>query len=261
MRKISVTLLIAILAVSCFASIIGQVLAQSTTPTPSSTTNTPPAIRWMRYHGAVTQWGNTEYKGSITVNAKTALAPTPMFRPWVTVDAFWSNEPPFPATKPTGQGQYTFTHYNARLIMLQSIRKQNDMILNVTGLWNVNKIKITTDFDQSGAPVKTVREVTSIVNQAKGQLHITPDWKKFEIIIDGVDPLQGIQRSMMASTKIINPFSFGAGPTPSVKDLMQVMGSFRAIPGLANYVPELDYNKDSKIDLADLTTVAANMAK
>ena len=42
-------------------------------------------------------------------------------------------------------------------------------------------------------------------------------------------------------------------------DLMQVLGSFRSIPGLPKYNPDLDYNKDSKIDLADLTTVAANM--
>lgn len=32
---------------------------------------------------------------------------------------------------------------------------------------------------------------------------------------------------------------------------------FRAIPGFSNYNPDLDCNKDSKIDLADLTTVAS----
>jgi hypothetical protein len=64
---------------------------------------------------------------------------------------------------------------------------------------------------------------------------------------------------MRTTTNRINPFSFGVGPTATRSDLMQVLGSFRSMPGLPNYNPDLDCNKDSKIDLADLTTVAANM--
>ena len=213
----------------------------------------------MRYHGAVTQWGSDSYHGSITVNAKTANAPPPVFKPWVTVDAFWSNQPPFPSTKPTGQGQFTFTSYNAKLVMLMSIRKQADFVVNVTGLWNIDKVKITTQFDQNGAPINTVREVTPIATRAMGQLHITSDWKQFTIAVDGVDMLQGVEISMTTTTNPMNPFSFAAGPQANLGDLKQVMGSFRAIPGFGNYNPDLDCNKDAKIDLGDLTTVAANM--
>jgi hypothetical protein len=230
MRKILVPLLIVILAFSCFALLAGQTFAQTTGPTTPSPTKPPLTIRWMRYQGAIKQWGSQSYQGSVTVNTKTGNAPPTVLRPRVTVDAFWSNEPPFPSTKPTGQGQFAFTHYSARLVTLTSIRKQDDMIINITGLWNVNKIKITTEFDKTGAPVKTVRDVTSIAKQAKGQLHITSDWKKFNIIIDGVDSLQGIQISKMTTNKVMSPFSFGAGPSASLKDLMQMTGSFRAMP-------------------------------
>ncbi len=177
MRKILVPLLIVILTFSCFALLAGQAFAQTTGSTTPSPTKPPLIFRWMRYQGAIKQWGSQSYQGSVTVNTKTGNAPPTVFRPWVTVDAFWSNEPPFPSTKPTGQGQFTFTHYSARLVTLTSIRKQDDMIVNITGIWNVSKIKITTEFDKTGAPVKTVRDVTSIAKQAKGQLHITPDWK------------------------------------------------------------------------------------
>jgi hypothetical protein len=127
------------------------------------------------------------------------------------------------------------------------------------GLWNIDKVKITTKFNLNGAPINTVREITPIVTQAKGQLLITPDWKKFTIVVDGADTLQGIEISMTTTTNPMNQFSFGAGPRANIGDLMQVMGGFRAIPGFSNYNPDLDCNKDSKIDLADLTTVAANM--
>lgn len=98
-----------------------------------------------------------------------------MFFPWVTVNAFWSNQPPFPATKPTGPGEYTFTSYNAQLVQLIWICKQDDYIVNVTGLWNIENVVITTQFDQNGAPCNTTRQVAPIVTQAAGQLLITPD--------------------------------------------------------------------------------------
>ena len=257
MRKISVAILITLLAASSFAAVMAQTLPQTRSETNASTNPPPLIIRWMRYQGAITHWNGEAYRGSMTVNAKTANFPAPNFRPWVTVDAFWSNQPPFPSTKPIG-GQFTFTHYNAKLVRLLSIQRQTDLIVNIEGIWNINKVKITAEFNQNGEPINTVREVTPIVTQAKGQLGITTDWKHFTITIDD-NTLEGIQISMKTTTNMINPFSFGVGPTATRSDLMQVLGSFRSIPGLPKYNPDLDYNKDSKIDLADLTTVAANM--
>jgi hypothetical protein len=191
----------------------------------------------MRYHGAITQYGNDFHKGSITVNTKTANAPPQVFKPWVTVDAFWSNKPPFPSIKPTGQGQYSFISYHAKLVTLLSIRKQDDFIVNVTGLWNIGEVKITTQFGQNGSPINTVREVTPRAMQATGQLLITPDWKKVTIIVDGADTLQGVEISMITTTNPMNPFSFSSGPQAKLGDLMQIMGSFRAIAGLATTIP------------------------
>jgi hypothetical protein len=259
MRKISVALLVMILGASCFATVIAQVLAQTSIGPAASPVLPPPLIvRSMRYRGAITTWGSEPYKGTITVNAKTANVPPPLFKPWVTVDAFWSNEPPFPSAKPVG-GQYSFTHYEARLIKLAEIRKQTDSIVNVTGIWNVNKVKITTTFDQNGAPISTIREVTQIASQKKGQLLIPVGWKSFVIKINGIEALSGVEISMFTVTGVMSPFSYQGGPSPNLADLRQIVGCFRAVPGFANYNPELDYNKDSKIDIADLTTVAANM--
>jgi hypothetical protein len=259
MRKISAALLITLLAASCFTVLINQVVAQSTGQTNPPITPPPLIVRWMRYHGAITQWGNDIYKGSITVNAKTANVPPIIFKPWVTVDAFWFNQPPFPAVKPTGTGQYSFTSYNAHLVRLASISKQDDYIVNVTGLWNINKVIVTTQFDQTGAPINTVRDVTPLVTQAKGQMLITPDWHQFILAVTGVDSLKGVEITMATTTNPMCPFSVSGAPQTSLGDLMQVMGGFRALPGMSNYNPDLDVNKDSKIDLADLTTIAANM--
>ena len=133
------------------------------------------------------------------------------------------------------------------------------MIVNVTGFWNVQKIVTTTDFDENGVPIKTVNEVTPLAARAKGQLHISTDWKNFDISINGVDQLQGIEISMRTTTNMISPFSFEGAPKPTLQDLMRLVGCFRTVPGFAKFNAELDYNGDSKIDIADLTTVAGNM--
>ena len=258
MRKTISALLIIVLAASCFGTLIGQAIAQTSTDSTTPTTTPPLVVRWMRYRGAIIQWGSESFKGSVVVNAKTANVPPPLFKPWVTAEAFWSNEPPFPATKPTG-GQYVFTHYHARLVMLLSIRKQSDMIVNVTGFWNAQKIVTTTDFDQNGVPIKTVNEVTPLATHAIGQLHISTDWKNFDISINGIDSLQGIEISMTTTTNMMSPFSFEGAPKPTLPDLMRIVGCFRTMPGFAKFNAELDYNGDSKIDIADLTTVAGNM--
>ncbi len=261
MRKLLVALLIVVLGSCCFSTLISQTIAQTATQ-PTTDPTSPLIIRWMRFRGAINQWGDNPYQGSVTVNAKTANVPPPLFKPWVGINAVWSNEQrPFASTEKI-VGEFTYTHYNARLVLLLSIRGARanpEFDLNVTGLWNVNKIVITSKFDENGALTSTAREVTLIVTRAKGQLHITDDWKKFDINIEGVNELKGVAISMTTTTSQINPFSYQAGASATISDLIQVVRCFRAMPGFGNFLPELDYNMDSKIDLADLTTVAANV--
>lgn len=259
MRKLIVALLIVVLGVGCFASLIGQTIAQETTET-TPTTSPSIIIRWTRFRGAVTQWGSESYHGSVIVKTKTANVPPALFRPWATVDVVWSNERRPIASAPKPVGQVTYTHYNARLVRLIAIKgRQDNMNLNITGIWNANKVKITAEFDENGVLIKTVREVTPIATKAKGQLHITEGWKKFDIEIEDVETLKGNGIAMTTTTSRINPFSYEAGSTVTIKDLIQIVRCFRAMPGFGNYIRELDYNMDSKIDLADLTTLAANM--
>ncbi|MCW4031018.1 MAG: hypothetical protein NWE80_01495 [Candidatus Bathyarchaeota archaeon] len=274
MRKLTIILLITVLGASCFSAFLSQTYAQeSTEPTPSPLPP-PPIMRWTRFRGAVTQWGDDPYEGSITVNTRvpiyppetgvdpsqTTSKPPPRFRPRVTVDVFWSNERPPITMDPKPVGQVTFTHYKARLVWLIAIRgRQEAMNLNITGIWNVNMVKVTSEFDEEGVRVKTEIEVTPIVTRAKGQLRVTEDWKKFDIEIEGVDTLEGIGKGMMTTTRMMNRFSFLGGFRPTILDLFRLMRCFRTMPGFGNYNPELDYNSDSKIDVADLTTVAANM--
>lgn len=257
MRKLILALLIAVLGTCCFTVVIGQTFAQETT---EPTTPPPLIIRWTRFRGAVTQWGNDPYHGSVIVNTKTANVRPAIFRPWVAVNVLWSNEqrPIASGAKPVGE--VTYTHYTARLVWLIAIRgRQEAMNLNITGIWNVKKVEITSEFDENSVPIKTVREVTPIVTRAKGQLHITEGWKKFDIEIEGIDELKGIGIAMMTTTRMMNLFSYEGGSTATFNDLFRIVKCFRTMPGFGNYNPELDYNMDSIIDLADLTTVAANM--
>jgi len=263
MKKITGSILITILAVSCLSTLIVPTIAQTTEPQEETQPTPPPlVVRWMRFRGAVTNWGDEQYHGTVVVNARTANAPISVFKPWASVKAAWSNEerPIASPTKPVGE--VTYTHYIANLVVFQGIKgKLADPAYNlqVIGLWNVNKVVITSEFDQDGKLVKLTREITPIAKLAKGELHISDDWKKFDIQITDLEPIEGKGIGMFTTTNKINPFSFNESPKPTLADLKQIVKSYRAIPGFGNFQHELDYNSNSKIDLSDLTTVAANM--
>ena len=256
MRKTVAVTLLLVLGVSSFGGLISMVSAQGSTESINPTV----WVRWSRFRGSVTEWGSESCHGSLLMNAKTVNVPTVRYRPWASVSAVWSNEQqPFASViKPVGN--FTYTHYTAKLVWLIALRpNQEGFNLNLTGIWNVNEIKITYKFDAYGVLTKTVRRVTPIATGAKGQLLILDGWKRFSLKIDGVGTLKGGASTIKTASSDINPFSFEADPETNFQDLMEIVKCFRAMPGFGNYVPELDYNLDSKIDVADLTTVAANM--
>ena len=256
MRKAITLMLLVVLGISSFGAMINLVSAQEST----EAANPAIYVRWLRFRGRVNEWGGESYHGSLTLNAKTVNAPTVWYRQWASVRVIWSNEQRPLASDIKPIEDFTYTHYTARLVWLIAIRtKQEGFNLNLTGVWNVNQVKATYQFDDDGTLVKIIREVTPIATRAKGQLHILDGWKKFELAIEGIDTLKGVGFAMITTRATINPFSWEAGSTPTLKDLVEVVRCFRAMPGFGNYVHELDYNSDSKIDTADLTTVAANM--
>ena len=255
MRRLAVALLIVVIGTSFFSA-LNLTLAQE----PTEKVFKLPVFRWTHFRGTITEWGDEAVNGSVVVMAKTSRFSPILFRPWVTATAFWSNEPRPIVSDSKPEGEVTFTHYTARLVKLATLERNEETVdLNITGVWNVKKVSITSEFDENGVLLKTVREVTRIVTKGEGQLLITEDWKEFDVEIEGTDNVKGVQTSMRTTTRMMSPFSFGGGFVPTLKDLFHIARCFRAMPGFGNYDPELDYNDDSKIDLTDLTTVAANM--
>ena len=256
MRKTIAVLLLLILGISSLCATMSMVSAQEST----EPVNPIIRIRWLRFRARVNAYGDAPYHGSLVMNAKTVSVPTVWQRQWASVRAVWSNEQrPFASeTKPVGE--FTYTHYAANLLRLVSLKLSREEVkLNLEGVWNVNEVKITYQFDAEGVLLKSVREVTPIVTRAKGQLQILDDWKEFKLEIEDVPVLKGVGFTMITTRAMINPFSYQAGATTTLQDLTQIARVFRAMPGFGNYIPELDYNMNSKIDTADLTTVAANM--
>lgn len=256
MRKTIALVLLVILGISSFCAVINLASAQESTEPVDSVIR----VRWLRFRGRVKEWGEEAYHGFLIMNAKTVRVPTVWRRKWASVRAVWSNEQrPF-ASDTIPAGDFTYTHYTARLRRLIDLRvTRGDLNLNLTGIWNVNQVKITYEFDNEGVLIKTIREVIPIATRVEGQLHILDGWKKFELKIEDIDTLKGVGRAMIITSTRINAFSFTANASANLQDLIRITRCFRAMPGLGNYVPELDYNLDSKIDAADLTTVAANM--
>lgn len=176
---------------------------------------------------------------------------------WAEVHAFWAN--PQICVIP---GNYTF-HYtrlsNASEVKLNYMGKD----FYVLGTWNV--LKITLVYDIAGN-ITTVVEV--IANEARGELSVTDNWSDFTIDIDNVDLILGEVYFHRITSLASIPVGDISSETPGVpdgtvdiSDLVRVAKAYEDTPGIGRYDFSIDFNFDFKIDICDLTTIAANLGE
>lgn len=159
-------------------------------------------------------------------------------------------------------GNYTF--YYARLANA-SVISQNYVgrDLYILGLWTV--LKITLVYDSSGTITQVVEIIT---DNAGGELYITGGWTSLTINIR--DPNVGLitgnvyfYRVVLAGAAPIGDVSGVQTNVPDGKidiyDLVHVARAYGNTPGIGKYDFNIDLNVDFKIDIFDLTTVAANL--
>jgi hypothetical protein len=276
MKKILAVALLAIIAVSSLSFAVASTSAMGPTTGPvnrgfgwrvgswmRSGVIVPFQRSWIRLNGIVETWGSQEVNGSLSVNART-VSYNEDVRQAAFATAIWSN-----TTNVRQLGNFSYSFYVARLVNsnVSALNYENtDFFLN--GTWNVFNVSISQTIIKSGdlesgytINRQTNTNVDPIVTGAYGELNVTDNWTKFVLSINGVDPLNGLVNRARMSQMIFNKFKVSEDGTDKVSrmDLTVLAGIYGARPGWGSYDSNMDFNYNYKIDIADLTTVAANV--
>ncbi len=225
----------------------------------------PVQTSWVRVTGFINEWGATEATGMLQVHAKTALLDSSDTRQLAMASVVWSNmSRPINAIR--AKENFTYTFYSARLMNASVSTLSLDTInFFLSGTWNVHTVEsnvtiITNDKDE----ITSVRRTSNnTIIKAYGELDVTDNWTKFELTIEDIDPLTGSVVRTMTRQRQFNPFKVDVedptGNTVTKADFVTITKCYRAMPGWGNYDNKMDFNFNYKIDIADLSTVAANM--
>ena len=268
MKKIAVLVLavIAIVAVSSLSLAVNTANAKTDQSNLLGVANRPVQKSWIRINGYINQWGTTDVKGVLQTQARTALLETSDTRQLASATAIWTTNNSRPISSVKTKENFTYTFYVARLanasVSTLSTSSENSNYL-LTGTWNIytinSNVTITTNEDNEITRVH--RDSDTTVSQAYGELNVTDNWTKFQLSINGIDPLTGSVFRSMTRQVAFNPFKIidETSSKTSRADLAEVFKCYHAMPGWGSYDSRMDFNNNYKIDIADLSTVAANM--
>jgi hypothetical protein len=218
---------------------------------------------WARLNGIIETWGSQEVNGSLSINART-VSFNEEARKTAFATAIWSNTTNF-----RQRGNFSYSFYSARLVDANvSVLNFEDANLFMNGTWNVFNVSISQTIVTSGdleshytVDRQSKTDIDPIANKTYGELEVTDNWTKFVLSIDGVDELNGLVNRARMSQMIFNKFKVSEDKTSKVSriDLTILARIYGARPGWGSYDSNMDFNGNYKIDIADLTTVAANV--
>jgi hypothetical protein len=242
--------------------------------------NTTRTSGWIVANAAIVNWNGTVHE-------------------WARAHAFWSDlMRVYPMGEhPLGEDEYndtaggsffsTFSFYTAKLLNFSELsfnKTETGHDFYLLGIWNVSEITETINITWSESGNDTWTEYnrqitvtsteTPLATNANGTLVadwlVVADWMgtpwvgTFALSIDGVGTLTGFAWRGFEWMHELNICDFGDAQgnprgTVDINDLVKVARHFGEVPGFGSYDPSLDVNGDGKIDIGDLTTVAANI--
>ena len=218
---------------------------------------------WVRLNGIVETWGTQEVNGSLSVNARTINSDEHV-RQAAFATAIWSN-----TTNTKANGNFSYSFYAAKLVQAnisQADFEENDYFLN--GTWNVFNVTITQTLIKTGdlqsgytGDRHTETYTKKLATNASGALNVTDGTTTFLLSIEGIEDLTGVVGRARMAQMTFNQFKVNEDDTETVTrvDLKTLARNLGARPGWGAYDSNMDFNCNYKIDIADLSTVAANV--
>jgi hypothetical protein len=259
--------IIALFAVSS----IGLAVANAAVAGPSSmAANMQNALAqrsYIRINGIISQWGTTAVSGALQTQAGTSMRTDLSTNQLAATTAIWTTNTSRPITSIQSKQNFTYTFYEARLTntsvsTLSASSAATNYFLN--GTWNVYTVvsTVTINTNANGQITSVHRSSDTSVQKAYGELNVTDNWTKFTLSITGIDQLSGSVFASVQRQVQFNPFKVtDDSVTTAVNraDIAAVIHAYGAMPGWGNYDARMDFCGHFKIDIADLSTVAANM--
>lgn len=219
---------------------------------------------WIRMKGDVSQWGSTEVSGVLHVQARTRTHQTLDSNKVSSVTVLWTTNTSRPIDTYKAKENFTYTFYtakltNASLSTLNLDTSTNSHFLN--GTWTLSTISstITINTDENGNIIHVNRNQAISPTSAYGELSINGN--QYTLTIDGIDKLSGtVYHSIIRSWH--NPFKMSddSNSTKVTPIDVKIIGRYHgAMPGWGNYDSNMDFNNNYRIDIADISTVAAKI--
>jgi hypothetical protein len=134
----------------------------------------------------------------------------------------------------------------------------------INGTWNVFTVKSTVTIitNANGNITRVLRNQDISSQKAYGELTVTDNWNKFTLAIRGIDLLTGSVSHSMQRQMQFNAFKMTDDSVSNIvtrADIKAVAQAYGAMPGWGNYDTKMDFNGNFRVDIADISTVAANM--
>jgi len=263
MKKISIIALTitAILLVSTLSLAVNLATALQNQ---GENSNRPLQKTWVRINGVINTWGTQDVNGLLQTRARTTLLANEDTRDLTAATAIWTTNDSRPISSVRSKENFTYTFYAARLNNASvSEFSATDTDYLLTGTWNFYNTTstITVITDENNSIVRVLRDSDTKVSKAYGELSITDNWTKFTLKIEGQDELSGTVTRSLTRQAAFNRFAIIDQSATKITraDLSHLATCFRAMPGWGNYDAQMDFNGNFKIDIADLSTIAANM--
>lgn len=259
-KKSLIFAVIGILLVSSLALAVDAVMAMP--PVMANIVSKIASASWVRINGNVNQWGTTTVHGQLQTQARAAVLLNSDTKELTSATAIWTANNSRPIQSVRANENFTYVFYVARIpnasISTASV-SAGSYFLN--GTWNFAKVTsiVTIITSETGTITHIHRDQDISPMHAYGELSITGN--QYTLNINGIDQLSGsVYRSITRSW--FNPFKMtddSAGKVVTSSDVKVVAQNYGAMPGWGNYDSSMDFNNNYRVDIADISTVAANM--
>ena len=233
----------------------------------TSVSNRPVSASWIRINGVIDQWGTTDARGQLQTQARTALLQSSDTRQLASATAIWTTNTTRAIQAVRAKENFTYVFYAARLLnasvsTLSTGSSASNYFIN--GTWNVATVNSTVTIitNENGTITRVLRNQDITTQKAYGELTVTDNWSKFTLAINGIDPLTGSVSRSMTRQMQFNHFKMtddSTSNTVTKADIKEVAQCYGAMPGWGSYDTRMDFNNNYRVDIADISTVAANM--
>ncbi len=261
-KKIVIFAVISILLVSSLALAIEFAAARPSII--ENISNRLTQASWVRLNGNISQWGTEDVRGQLQTQARTSTHESSGNKQLTSATAMWTTNTSRAIQSLRTKENFTYTYYVARLTngsvsTLNADSATNSYFLN--GTWNLAKITATTtvNTDENGTITHVHRDQDTTPSKAYGELSVNGN--QFTLNINGIDQLSGsVYRQITRSW--FNPFKMTDDSTNSAvthTDVKTIAKCYGNMPGWGNFDASMDFNNNYRVDIADISTVAANL--